>query len=100
MGCDVPKRAIESRIKQRLAAVNKQAQDNQLATTKNDLDGNLAREPEIERINPTLLMIQQFLCYEHSIRFNESYRVGEVDGQIANKPHLAHHLLALEALNI
>lgn len=93
-GCNVPKRAIEARIKQRLAPVNKQAQDDLLATTKNDLDGNLVREPEIERFNPTLLMLQQFLAFKHSIRFNELDRVVEVDGQIVDKPHLAHHLLA------
>jgi len=93
-GCNVPKRAIEARIKQRLAPVNKQVQDDLLATTKNDLDGNLVREPEIERIGPTLLMIQQFLSFKHSIRFNELDRVVEVDGQIVDKPHLAHHLLA------
>ncbi len=93
-GCNVPKREIEARIKQRLAPVNKQTQDDLLATTKNDVDGNLIREPEIERINPTLLMIQQFMSFKHSIRFNELDRVVEVDGQILDKPHLAHQLLA------
>lgn len=93
-GCKVPKRAIEARIKQRLTIVNKQVQDDLLATTKNDLEGNLVREPEIERNCPTLLMIQQFLSFKHSIRFNELDRVVEVDGQIVDKPHLAHHLLA------
>ncbi len=88
-GCKVPKREIEGRIKQRLNPVQEQIRDDLQATTENDIDGNLAREPEIDKINPTQLMLQQFLCFHHQIRFNELE-----DGQIVDKPHLTHQLLA------
>ncbi len=93
-GLAVPKREIDARIKQRLAKVDEQTRADLLTTTSNDIDGHLVVEPEIDKSAPTLLMLQQYLSFKHQIRFNELDRVIEVDGNMVEKPHLAHQLLA------
>ncbi len=93
-GLAVPKRDIENRIKQRLSKVEEQIRADRLTTTKNGIDDPLVVEPEIDKMAPTNLMIQQFLNHHHSIRFNELDRFVEVDGNMVEKPHLAHQLLA------
>lgn len=93
-GLGVPKREIDARIKQRLSKVDAQIRADLLVTTSNDIDGHLVVEPEIDKSAPTLLMLQQYLHFKHQIRFNELDRVIEVDGNMVEKPHLAHQLLA------
>ncbi|UPM50136.1 virulence-associated E family protein [Synechococcus sp. A10-1-5-1] len=93
-GLGVPKREINARIEQRLSKVEAQIRADLLVTTSNDIDGHLVVEPEIDKSAPTLLMLQQFLNFKHQIRFNELDRVIEVDGNMVEKPHLAHQLLA------
>ena len=92
--CHVPKREINARVKQRLSKVDEQIRGDLLITTKNDITGNLAVEPEIDKLAPTQLMLQQYITHHHTIRFNELDRVVEIDGQMVDKPHLAHQLLA------